>query len=145
MRGTSAGATVGAMYEVLPHTADVGIAAEGRGLEEVFGEAARGMAAIILDAEPPPPGGAVPVEVSADDPEALLVAFLEECLYLFETRGELVVGARLAIGANTARGEVLIAPGLEPAGPAIKAVTYHGLRLEKRDAGTWRAEVYFDV
>lgn len=134
------------MYEILSHTADVGIAAEAPDLAELFAEAARGMAAIVLDAEPPAPGGSEPVEVAADDLPALLVEFLQECLYRFEVHGSLVVGARLRVDESPPRasGEALVATGLAPAGPMIKAVTYHQLRVERAGDG-WRAEVYLDV
>lgn len=134
------------MYEVLSHTADVGVAAEGGNLSELFSEAARGMAAVILDADPPQPEAELPVEVAADDLGALLVAFLDECLFRFEADGTLVCGARLEVApdGSQASGDVLTCGGLDAAGPMIKAVTYHQLAVEQHRDG-WRAEVYFDV
>jgi SHS2 domain-containing protein len=131
-------------YEILPHTADVGIAASGATLEELFSEAVRGTAAVILDTEPPPPTGAAPISASGEDPAALLAAFLEECLFLWESEGRLAVGADLRVEAGRCAGKALVCEGVEAGGPAIKAVTYHQLRVEKV-GDRWEATVYFDV
>ncbi|MBI4728204.1 MAG: archease [Acidobacteria bacterium] len=141
-------------YEILPHTADAGLAARGRDLAEVFSEAARGLAAIVFGGPPPPPDGGRTISVEAQDGPALLVAFLEECLWLNETSGAFVVGARVDVDlgeesgalahAARAAGEALTVAGFAPAGPYVKAVTYHRLRLEPTGEG-WRAEVYLDV
>lgn len=135
------------MYEILSHTADVGLVAEAPDLAGLFSEAARAVAAIVLDADPPEPGAdSEPVDVSADDLAGLLVELLQECLYLYEVRGALVVGARLSVteAPPRASGQLLTAAGLAPAGPMVKAVTYHQLRVE-RAGDRWRAEVYLDV
>lgn len=131
-------------YEILPHTADVGIAASAPTIEDLFSEAARAMAAVILDADPPEPSGAEPIAAEGDDPPSLLASFLEECLYLYEARGSLVCGARVRVEGTRAEGDALTCPGLEPGGPQIKAVTYHQLRVE-RVGERWEARVFFDV
>lgn len=136
-------------YEILSHTADVGIAAHGPDPPALFAEAARAMAAVILDTDPPPPEGAEgaraePIEAAGEDLASTLAAFLEECLYRFEVEGGLVVGAALDVSETRAAGTVVTCTGLVPEGPQIKAVTYHQLRVEQEDGG-WRATVYFDV
>lgn len=134
-------------YEILAHTADVGIAASAGDLAELFVEAARAMASVVLDADPPSAveaDGAAPVEVSGDDVAGTLAEFLEECLYRFEVYGTLVIGARLSVTDTLATGEILTRAGLLSDGPQIKAVTYHQLKVESGPDG-WRAVVYFDV
>jgi SHS2 domain-containing protein len=90
----------------------------------------------------------VELEVEAADREELLVAWLEELLFRSETSrllfdsfdvdplDDVRLRAR-ASGRTQAIGEEL-------AGPGIKGVTRHGLRLEQH-RGSWRAQLYLDV
>lgn len=131
-------------YEILPHTADVGVAASAPTLPELFSEAVRGLAAILLDGDPPPGEPGSTVRVEADDVALLLAGVLEEALYAYEARGELCVGASLDVSGGVAHGKFESVRGVEAAGPAIKAVTYHQLSVEAGPDG-WRATAYFDV
>jgi SHS2 domain-containing protein len=163
----------GGGFELLEHTADIGIRARGASLEEVFEHATEGLAE-VLGARPPGgsggppgwspgesgrppdapdgPGAARPtetlaVEVSAGDPGGLLVDWLNEVLWLGEVRQAVVRGVRVErVGDDTASGEVVLAAGgPEPDGTLVKAVTYHRLRVEPDPGGGWLAEVYLDV
>jgi protein archease len=136
-------------FELLEHTADIGIRARGASLEEVFEHATEGLAE-VLGARPGGSGGsgeAVAVEVSAGDPGGLLVDWLNEVLWLREVRQAVVSGVRVErVGDGTASGEVVLAAGgPEPDGTLVKAVTYHRLRVEPDPGGGWLAEVYLDV
>ena len=141
-------------FELLEHTADIGIRARGASLEEVFEHATEGLAE-VLGARPvgsggsgeAGPGEAVAVEVSAGDPGGLLVDWLNEVLWLREVRQAVVSGVRVErVGDDTASGEVVLAAGgPEPDGTLVKAVTYHRLRVEPDPGGGWLAEVYLDV
>ncbi len=132
-------------YEIIPHTADVGIEVRAPELPVLFADAARALAAIILDDEPDDSDDARAILVEGSDLEDTLVQFLEECLYRFETRGELVVGADLRqVSPTRAEGDVYVVIDSEPAGPMIKAVTYHGLTVSKTRS-EWMARVYVDV
>jgi SHS2 domain-containing protein len=133
-------------YELLEHTADVGVRARGATLEEVFEQATLGLAE-VLGALRPGPGEAVAVEVTAGDPGALLVDWLNEVLWLHETRGHAAIAAVRVerAGGGRAAGGVTFSSTDPPAdGTFVKAVTYHRLRVG-RDAGGWLAEVYLDV
>lgn len=86
-------------YEVLEHTADVGLRARGRTLEEVFTNMALGMLALVV-AEPGRISGREQrrVAAGAEDLEGLLVAWLSEFVYLVDAEGFLVArieGARI--------------------------------------------------
>jgi SHS2 domain-containing protein len=156
----------GGGFELLEHTADIGIRARGASLEEVFEHATEGLAEVLGALRPggsggPPgwspgesggsgeagPGEAVAVEVSAGDPGGLLVDWLNEVLWLREVRQAVVRGVRVErVGDGTASGEVVLAAGgPEPDGTLVKAVTYHRLRVEPDPGGGWLAEVYLDV
>jgi SHS2 domain-containing protein len=133
-------------FELLEHTADVGVRARGATLEEVFEQATLGLAE-VLGALRPGAGEAVPVKVTAGDPGALLVDWLNEVLWLHEVRGHAGVAAvRVERAAgDRAEGTVTFSSTDPPAeGTFVKAVTYHRLRVG-RDAGGWLAEVYLDV
>jgi SHS2 domain-containing protein len=73
------------------------------------------------------------------------VQFLNECLYRYESTGELVVGAELkSVSPLHAEGVVFVVLDPDAGGPPIKAVTYHGLTMTRGPSG-WVARVYLDV
>jgi len=132
-------------YALLDHTADVGVRAWGPDPAAAFAQAARGLFAIILDADPESWHGAgepAAREASAEGSswQALLVNWLAELLYLFEVDRfvprEIVmqVCAPPRVAA-TLRGTVLASMN-EAAGTAVKAVTYHQLAVEIAPART---------
>ena len=145
------------MFELLEHTADVGIRAHGATLEEAFEQATRGLAEVLGALEPEGrsggPGELVAVEVSAADPGGLLVDWLNEVLWLRETRDAWLAGVQVdRVGEGAAVGSVSFTskgPAEEgdpaPDGTFVKAVTYHRLRVEPDPAGGWLIEVYLDV
>jgi SHS2 domain-containing protein len=136
-------------YELLEHTADIGIRATGASLEEVFEHATVGLAE-LLGAWRPGPGEPAPVAVDAADPGGLLVDWLNEVIWLREVRDAAVAGIRVdqvvdRAVEGRATGALLLAPPAAPVdGTTVKAATYHRLRVERRPGG-WLAEVYLDV
>ena len=131
-------------YRILDHTADIGIEATAPDIPTLFSEAVRATAAVILDREPPPSTAVVPVAVEADDVAALLAALLTEALWTFESTGKLPVSGKLEVSSTSAAGTFGVIDGAVVDGPAIKAVTYHQLLVERTDLGH-RATVYLDV
>ena len=133
-------------FELLEHTADIGVRARGATLEEAFEQATLGLAE-VQGALAPRPGDPVPVEVAAADPGGLLVDWLNEVLWLAETRQAALAGVRVeGVGGGTARGSVVLSSGGPgPDGTFVKAVTYHGLRVGPDPGGGWLVEVYLDV
>jgi SHS2 domain-containing protein len=136
-------------FEVLEHTADVGLRLRGDSPSEVLEAAAQGLAT-LEGAWFPGEGRERHVRVEASDLGALLVAWLDELLYLRDAEdvvfGEFVVRVRDADEGHRADARVRAAPRgdrvLESAG--VKAATYHGLRFEPVNGG-WAADVYVDV
>jgi SHS2 domain-containing protein len=134
-------------YRVLPHTADVGIAAAGATIEEAFENAAFGMFDLMFDLSAVGGGEACRVEAEGEVPVDLLVAWLSALLTEAEIRGlafsrfrvEMMGGGRLhGMAAGAATGS------LELRGPPVKAVTYHEAAVEAVPGG-WEARVIFDV
>jgi protein archease len=150
-------AGVGAGFELLEHTADIGILARGATLAEAFEQATWGLAEVQGAPAPGPeavapgpmagPEEAVAVRVSASDAGGLLVDWLNEVLWLREVRDAVVAGVRVErVGEGTASGAVVLAAGGAAVdGTFVKAVTYHRLRVEPDPGGGWVAEVYLDV
>jgi SHS2 domain-containing protein len=140
----------GGGFELLEHTADVGIRARGATLEAAFEHATEGLAEVLGARRPggaSGPGETVAVEVSAPDPGGLLVDWLNEVLWLREVRQAVVAGVKVErVGDGAAAGSVVLAGGgPAPDGTFVKAVTYHRLRVEPDPDGGWLAEVYLDV
>ena len=117
-------------------------------LEAGFARAAAATFASFVPGGTHANGSSVEVEVEAMDREELLVAWLEELLYRSATEDLLFhsfevdsVSEKSVKGRATGRRR---APDEELAGPEVKGVTRHGLRLEERD-GSWHLRVYLDV
>jgi SHS2 domain-containing protein len=146
--------SVRAGFELLEHTADVGIRSFGASVEDVFEQATRGLAEIIGAWRPDPDadgeaGDEVPVAVDADpgDLAGLLVDWLSEVLYLHEVRDAALGAVRVErVRGGRAEGTVRLIPagrdGFE--GTPVKAITYHRLKVGQGPDG-WMAEVYLDI
>jgi SHS2 domain-containing protein len=132
-------------FEILEHTADVGLRARGETLEEVFEQATLGLLD-ILDCFQPEDGLETRIEVKAPDLGGLLVDWLTEVLYLQETHDAIVAAVAVDhVDATSASGTVrLSARGNRQLGTAVKAITYHQLTVTRAGTG-WLAEVYVDV
>jgi len=136
------------MHELFEHTADIGLRVRARDLDTLFREAAEGLFSMIVEETVPPSGGReFRFRLVADNREDLLFDWLHELLYTFDTTGVLLGGFEVRVFGETlvatARGtewdEATHRPRYE-----IKAITYHGLRLEP-DKGGWLAEVIVDI
>lgn len=121
---------------------------EADSLEAGFARAAAGTFASFVPGGTHPIGSSVEVEVEAIDLEELVVAWLEELLYRSATQDILFAAFEVdSVSQNAVRGRATgrsRVPDEELAGPEVKGVTRHGLRLEERD-GSWHLRVYLDV
>lgn len=133
-------------YEILEHTADVGLRAHAPTLKSLFEETTRGLcdiAGIWQDGS----GSPVEIDVEARDREGLLVDWLNEVLYVHDS-GNVAVCSVVAneVSQERARGRIMVKPLGEEAETAIqvKAVTYHQLDVREIPSG-WSATVFFDI
>ncbi|MHB9155919.1 MAG: archease [Endomicrobiales bacterium] len=134
-------------FTFLPHTADIGLAAFGKTLPELFENAARGMFALLSPGGTEGERSSGRVETSGIDAESLLVNWLSELLYASTAKKALPVSisvkewSPLHIAAEVCWRKI-------PAGlrvqREIKAVTYHGLKVRQAGAG-FEATIIFDV
>lgn len=138
-----------ARFEILEHTADVGIRAEAVDLSGVFEQATLGLLDIVGTwAGGQPPAEQVDLAIEAADVGALLVDWLGEVLYVVDSRDAVVASLELdEVTQHRAAGRLGIAPRDESAyegGTQVKAITYHRLAVEQGSDG-WSATVYVDV
>ncbi len=135
-------------FETIEHTADIGVRSFGATEAEAFENAAVGMFSLLADLELVGEEEEFPVSVEAEDRETLLVEWLNELLYIYESRGVLLKKFQISRLEDTrleasARGS-LIDPARHEIKTDIKAVTYYQLQVARTEKG-WMAEVIFDV
>lgn len=134
-------------YRELDHTADWAIEVWGKDLAALFEHAATAlfeMQGANLTAEPTVTVGAI---CHGMDMEALLVAWLNELLYLSEMNDALFTRFEVAIDDGDSEPALTATVrGVPGRGHLahVKAVTYYQLAVEPTSAG-WRATVTFDT
>lgn len=138
-------------YQILEHTADKGVRAWGRTLEELFENASRGMYRLVMNPAGKRADVSIPISVEVSDPidrSDLLVKWLRELVYLTDVQKVVFTDFTMhrvtdTVAEGEARGLVVEDNSMLDGAP-VKAVTYHGLRVEQTPDG-WEAEFYVDV
>ncbi len=135
-------------FEVLDHTADIGLAIYGEDLKTLFEHAGEGFFHIITDLKRVKPRVEKRVELSGESLDRLMVDWLGELLYLHDVGHflfrEFVVETVGEEGLKAvAKGEPY-REGAHVIKTEVKAVTYHQIRVEKMNGG-WRARVILDL
>lgn len=136
-------------FEILDHTADVGLAVEGASAEEALARLVLALGALLA--------GGGPAEARVEerlacaggpDLRGTALAVLRELLYRFSTARLLPAECEVLRldegGAELRVGFAAWDPALHAEGADIKAATWHASAFE-REAGRWRAQVVLDV
>jgi SHS2 domain-containing protein len=137
-------------FEILDHTADLGILVSGQDIKHLFQNAAHAMMKIMVDLQSDQTGSRFQeISLKGTDLTDLLVRWLGEILYLFEgenravTRTKIIrirpdnLDARIeTIPFSINRHEILT---------EIKAVTYHQAETLQEKNGSWKARIIFDL
>ncbi len=135
-------------FRVLEHTADIGFEAFGASRQEVFRNAGRALMDIMVDLASIAPRQALAIEVEGADPRSLLVDWLSEILYLYDTEGWLFADFEVRRLGDRSLAALARAEKFDPQRHQVKllvkAITYHQLALEPTPEG-WRAQVYVDI
>ena len=134
-------------YEILEHTADVGLKVYGETLPELFANAGRGLVMLALESPEASPKECRTLSASGGDREELLVHWLSEVLYAMDAEGWLFCDFRigkLEADSIEAEGWGERRERGERRRVAVKAVTYHQVSVRKINGG-WEAVVYFDI
>ena len=134
-------------YEIVDHTADVAIVARGADVGEAFANAGRALLSLVTDPDSVAEVEERRIELSADDLADLLVAWLNELIYLFDAENLLLSRFDVRLVGDTG----LVATGSGERVDktrhriklGVKAATHHMLEID-RDNGV-RLQVLFDI
>lgn len=137
-------------YELLEHTADIGIRVKGSDLKELFKNVALAMFDIIAEKKSPVAIRKPPVKITikqkAENLEELFINWLNELLSISATKELIFCDFKITkLTENNLEATVSGIP-IENyrINTEVKAATYHELKIAKTESG-WEAEVIFDV
>lgn len=144
-RDSTAASEMQPSHEFVDHVGEVHLRVRAGSLAGLLAEAGRALAEVALG-QPPPEAERKGdhIDLRATDREALLVDWLNELIYLAETRRQ--VPTRFDLIEVTDR-RVLARLQTVPVAEApsfVKAATYHGLRIRRIDGGL-QADVVLDI
>jgi len=134
-------------YEIIQHTADIGIKVKGRTLPKTIGKSILAMSDLMLGNMKIGSSEEKGFTIEENDLEIALVSILEEVLYIFEYHKFGVSLCSVNIKNNEYRVHLNGAhynPNKITDGMEIKAVTYHQLKV-KRTPDNWIVSVIFDI
>lgn len=136
------------MYETFDHTADLGLRIRAGTLDALFAEAGRALFSVLVE-EPEVIKDRVQheIRINGEEREFLFFDWLNELLYRFETEKWLLKRFEVHLvqgGLSAVVGGEVYDPDRHVLAHEVKAITYHGLRIEKTEDG-WLAEVIVDI
>ncbi len=135
-------------FEVLDHTADIGLVVYGENLKTLFENAGEAFFHLITDLKKVKGRTERRIEIEGEDLRRLMVEWLSELLYLHDVENLLFNWFKVdSVGAEGLRAIVKGEPfqeGVHVIKTEVKAVTYHQIKVEKED-GTWKAQIIFDL
>lgn len=147
----------GVKFEFVEHTADIAVRLSAPSVGGLFEAAAAALTETVTDRGAIREVESRDIRLEAAEPDLLLVDWLNELLFLFETERLLVARAAVSLDAEAAlrldaRGVSLRAgvhgerhdPARHALKVLVKAVTYHGLAIERAAEG-YVATVIFDI
>ena len=135
-------------FETIDISGDVGLKIYGETLETLFENAAKGLYSLITDPSKVESDSSISVTAEGDNMESLLIAFLNELIFHFDTNG--FMGNDVQINRVTDNSvEATISgeefdPDRHEGKLLLKAATYHDVSVEKSEGG-WTASVIFDI
>ncbi len=135
-------------FRVIEHPADLGIEVSAADRASLFAEAAYGLTHLINPSSVLSATLERSVTVEGADLAQLMVRWLNEVLFLFDSERFLVSSACVHFDRSLQLSATLTGEQADPRRHAnlqeIKAVTYHHITVTESAAG-WSATVFFDV
>ena len=134
-------------FEIIDHTADVGIIAYGADMSQAFASAARALFSLITELDDVGEDLYRDVEITSVDKESLLVEWLNELIYQFDAEG--IIFKRFDIvylGDTQLKARVYgekADSSKHKLKTGVKAATYHMLKVDKDDG--CKVQVLFDI
>jgi len=133
-------------YQILEHITDLKIKVIGRTKKELFENALKGMLkAGNYQKDSKSQISKLKVKIKSFDFPSLLVDFLNEILYLVETKKLVFEKVKFKKFTENEIEANLIGKSLKRMGVHIKGVTYHDLEVHQGEDGTWQATILFDI
>ena len=135
-------------FEILDHTADIGIIAYGTDAKELFSNAALALFSLFVDLESIQEKSHLDLEVCSEDRESLIVDWLNELIYCFDAKHILFNRFDIESLTDNALKATCYGEDLDPnkhkIKTGIKAATYHQLSLDTDDNG-YKAQIILDI
>jgi len=135
-------------YELIEHTADVGVVGRGPTLAAAFAAAAEGMYAVMVDLADVREREQRPVQVNGEDLGQLLTHWLVDLIFLTQSEGLLFSRFEVAMDGERALRATAYGERLDLArhalGAEVKAVTRHRLSVMPVEGG-YETRVIFDI
>jgi SHS2 domain-containing protein len=127
------------------HTGEARVRLRATSLQALFEEAARAIAELMCSRHNGSPGEPVRVRVHAPDRDALLAAWIDELLFLSETRKRVWTAARVEHLTDTELRAVVrgVSPGILRT--QVKAATLHDLHIVETRPGSFETSLVLDV
>ena len=135
-------------FEILDHTADIGIIVYGEDLKTLFENAAKGFFHLITDLRRVSRRIERKIIIEGESLDRLMVDWLSDLLYLHDVENLLFKEFKVeSVGKDglkaIAKGEPF-QEGVHAIKTEVKAVTYHRIEV-RREKGRWRAQVIIDL
>jgi SHS2 domain-containing protein len=135
-------------FEIIDHTADIGIIAYGADVEELFSNAALALFSLITEPESIEEKSHINLKVSSEDRDSLLVEWLNELIYFFDANHILFNRFDIESLTHNELKATCHGEGFDPLKHKIKrgvkAATYHMLKLDKNSDG-YKAQIILDI
>jgi len=135
-------------FEVLEHTADIGLIVYGEDLQALFENAGEAFFHLMTDLKKVRPRTERRIEIGKENLERLMVDWLTGLLYLHDVEHLLFKKFQVeSVGEDGLRARVKGEPfqeGIHVMKTGVKAVTYHQIEVRETKEG-WRARIIFDL
>lgn len=140
--------TAAPYWEHFEHGADIGVRGCGATRAQAFEQAAIALTAVVAEPRDIADARRIDVECRADDPELLLVDWLNALVYEMAVNGMLFGRYHVELDSRELRASAWGEP-VDPARhqPAVevKGATYTALTVYRREDGAWVAQTVVDV
>jgi len=135
-------------FELLDHTADIGILVYGEDLKSLFQNAAEAFFHLITDLKKVKLRTERKIEIGEESLERLMVDWLSELLYLYDVEHLLFKRFNVeCVGKEGLKAKVkgeFFQEGVHMIKTGVKAVTYHQIEVRQEREG-WRARIIVDL
>jgi len=135
-------------FEVLDHTADIGLVVYGENLKALFENAGEAFFHLITDLRKVRRRVERRIKIGGESLDRLMVDWLSELLYLHDVENLLFKGFKVeSIGEDGLMAVVKGEPfqqRIHVIKTEVKAVTYHRIEV-RQEKGGWKAQVILDL